>query len=580
MTTPATVLPGALPEKAEAYRASFNITGPDATGRDLLARVETRVRDWLVQRSQEPETVQPLGNWSDDDYEISIERDFLGDAGYVSFKWECEDRRAPGLWLRLDVDLATEGDPVAVSIESYFLGRDDTELPDLLAGPPPLVHDLLGAFDCFLGEERLSGEVAKVSQATATEFAAGRILSPERRLPIVAVSENGRGETAVDPSRLQRVLAGLAVVATYGNSAAQVLRENVGPSLACYNGAVRVYWPACATGDRSGVHRVWMSREAARLGFRLFLQLQGECLRHLAPDFDQQMFESVKWRVDRENLRLRFTELEERERRLQEAPETGPAGRSSELELANSELKRQLALQTQEIRLLRAKLSQRDQPSPSDRQSPRIKEPGEEAAGLISSLDETDAEIRELKTQHSVILRRKEREIERWRQSFTNNEWVGTALRKLRDGLATFVSRKFIACYGNHSLIELQSIFQDDTYWHGELQYVLAAEQAFRDMDVAALLRVMSNRWHQAFSRTLDTVGPAQETLVRNLRDYRNQWAHQHNFSAGEAFNALDTMHRLLADLQSPQSDALEKLKVEHLREYPDARSNHRRGTA
>ena len=217
-TATAPALPGALPETAEPYRVSFSITGPGATGLELLALVEARVREWLAGRSQAPQfdLDAQKGTWSADEYEISIERDSLGDVGYVSFKWECEDRRAPGFWLRLDLDLATEGNHVAVSIESYFLEQDDAEPPDLLAGPPPLVHELLDTFDCFMGDEQLGSGVTLASPEKAPQFAAGRILSPERRLPIVAVSQDGRGETAIDPARLQRVLAGVAVVATYG----------------------------------------------------------------------------------------------------------------------------------------------------------------------------------------------------------------------------------------------------------------------------------------------------------------------------------------------------------------------------
>ena len=143
--------PGPLPEKAEPYRVSFDIAGPGAGGLELLELVEARVRNWLAGRSQEPQFDAPAGSWSDTDYEISIEKDSLGAAGYAYFQWECEDRRAPGFWLRLNVGLSAVGDRVAVIMESHFLEQDDTETPDMLVGPPPLVSELLDSFHWLPG---------------------------------------------------------------------------------------------------------------------------------------------------------------------------------------------------------------------------------------------------------------------------------------------------------------------------------------------------------------------------------------------------------------------------------------------
>ena len=324
-----------------------------------------------------------------------------------------------------------------------------------------------------------------------------------------------------------------------------------------------------------------MGWEAARLDFRLILQLQGECLRRLAPTFDRGMFESVKWQVDREKLRLRLVELEEASQLQEERESTAEStARISELEATNAELKRQLASRTQEIKQLREELSHREQSSPSARETERIQEIEQAVVVLESRIEDKDSEIRQLKTEHSVTLRRKEREIEQLRQVFTSNEWVGTGLRLLKSGLCPFVSQKFTDFHGNRTLPELCEVFYDDSHWQDTLRKSDVTEQLFRKMDAAALLKVMSNRWRQAFMKSLDTIGPAEETLVRNLRGCRNNWAHQRNFSAGEAYGALDSMHRLLSAIDSPQAAAVEKLKEDHLKAYPDAQSASRRQAA
>jgi hypothetical protein len=69
--------------------------------------------------------------------------------------------------------------------------------------------------------------------------------------------------------------------------------------------------------------------------------------------------------------------------------------------------------------------------------------------------------------------------------------------------------------------------------------------------------------WNDVFRRTL---GPADRSLVSELRDLRNKWAHQQTFSGDDAYRALDSSGRLLAAVSAPQSDEIEKTKMELLR--------------
>jgi predicted AAA+ superfamily ATPase len=69
--------------------------------------------------------------------------------------------------------------------------------------------------------------------------------------------------------------------------------------------------------------------------------------------------------------------------------------------------------------------------------------------------------------------------------------------------------------------------------------------------------------WNDVFRRTL---GPAERSLVSELRDLRNKWAHQQTFSGDDAYRALDSAGRLLMAVSSPQADEIEKMKMELLR--------------
>ena len=114
--------------------------------------------------------------------------------------------------------------------------------------------------------------------------------------------------------------------------------------------------------------------------------------------------------------------------------------------------------------------------------------------------------------------------------AMTNQDRVGKALDLLKDGLAPYVERELQAHEGQGWLgIVRQSM--------PEPQARLFAEDASPQWDAAALLMVLWNQWNTTFRKTL---GQAERTLVSELRDVRNRWAHQNPFSSDDA----DRAHR------------------------------------
>jgi predicted AAA+ superfamily ATPase len=137
----------------------------------------------------------------------------------------------------------------------------------------------------------------------------------------------------------------------------------------------------------------------------------------------------------------------------------------------------------------------------------------------------------------------------------SNHERVGKALELLRAGLGPFVDREIKAAIEGGRL-DAQSVreFIDDP--------VLGA-RPLPEWDVAGLLKLMWGTWNEVFRKIL---GPAERSLVGELRGHRNKWAHQENFSSDDAYRALDSAGRLLAAISAPQSDDLERSKMELLR--------------
>ncbi len=141
--------------------------------------------------------------------------------------------------------------------------------------------------------------------------------------------------------------------------------------------------------------------------------------------------------------------------------------------------------------------------------------------------------------------------------AITNQDRVGKALDLVKDGLIPFVERELKAQDAQRWLdIARQSV--------SETQERLFKDGATPQWDTASLLAVLWNQWNVIFKKTL---GQAERTLVSELRDVRNRWAHQNPFSSDDAYRALDSSGRLLAAVSAaPQADELEKMKMELLR--------------
>ena len=157
--------------------------------------------------------------------------------------------------------------------------------------------------------------------------------------------------------------------------------------------------------------------------------------------------------------------------------------------------------------------------------------------------------------------------------AITNHERVGKALDLLKAGLGPFVDREVKGALESRRLdaFKLRDYAEDP----------VLANKPTSEWDVAGLLRLMWATWNEVF-RTI--LGRADRSLVSELRDHRNKWAHQESFSSDDAYRALDSVGRLLTAVSAPQSDELEKLKMELLRVRFDeqARGERRRqaGTA
>jgi predicted AAA+ superfamily ATPase len=135
--------------------------------------------------------------------------------------------------------------------------------------------------------------------------------------------------------------------------------------------------------------------------------------------------------------------------------------------------------------------------------------------------------------------------------AMTNQERVAKALDLLKGGLRPFVEREMQAQFGEKWAIEAQELLRDTRLGGGKGDAL---------QDVAVQLVIMDRKWGDVFRNTL---GKAERSLVNELIDVRNRWAHQQPFTGDDADRALDSMSRLLTAISAPEADEIGKMKME-----------------
>jgi predicted AAA+ superfamily ATPase len=142
--------------------------------------------------------------------------------------------------------------------------------------------------------------------------------------------------------------------------------------------------------------------------------------------------------------------------------------------------------------------------------------------------------------------------------AITNRERVGKAMDLLSEGLKPFVERELLAERGKYWVTTVTANWQNELKW---------LDQDTPHLDTAALLRMMWEQWNDVFRKTL---GFAERSIVSELRDTRNKWAHQDPFSSDDTYRALDSVERLLNAVSAPQAAEVAKMKQEILRQRFD----------
>ncbi len=137
--------------------------------------------------------------------------------------------------------------------------------------------------------------------------------------------------------------------------------------------------------------------------------------------------------------------------------------------------------------------------------------------------------------------------------AISNTERIGKAMAALQTGLRPFVARELESKYGKYWITKATENWKNDIDWNEDEP----------NLDVHALLLLLWHNWQEVFRTVL---GHAERSLVSELREWRNAWAHQKAFSTDDTYRALDSTERLLRALAATEADDVEKLKQDLLR--------------
>ncbi len=135
------------------------------------------------------------------------------------------------------------------------------------------------------------------------------------------------------------------------------------------------------------------------------------------------------------------------------------------------------------------------------------------------------------------------------------NDRIAAGLDLLTEGLSPYLEQKLQTIYKDRWVNAARSSFRDDRDRAGENGHGI-------NWDAQSLLTVMWDQWNSLFRHDL---GHHERSLVSELKEFRNRWAHQYDFDFDDTYRLLDSVHRLLKSIHAPNMGRIESEKKDLL---------------
>ncbi len=124
---------------------------------------------------------------------------------------------------------------------------------------------------------------------------------------------------------------------------------------------------------------------------------------------------------------------------------------------------------------------------------------------------------------------------------------ITQALDLLTQGVSPFVERELQGFYKDNWQEAARGSFREDR------GVAINKGDAIR-WDTHSLLTVMWDQWNGVFRHKL---GYLERSLVSELREYRNRWAHQKQFGFEDTYRILDNVERLLTAVGASEAETI-----------------------
>ena len=272
---------------AERYSICFNVHCKNSAGVALLKEVRKVAsecaEDWL---SCQESLIQRVSDIPQPD------EDSNGHLAYSVIRRSAPDDR------HLDIKLATRGDIVEVQITE----DDSSEHGGKAHSHAPLgLRKLFDTFDCREGGDSIRSTPQQLSAVDEAElFVRDVLLNQDRKLVIALVTRDARGQSLVDPVKLQARLLGIAHVVGCDSQIATVVSRCVNKA-PCYPGLVRIYTPGLSVDSSGSNHPAWPLRTRGTL--LEDEQLWDTCILYAPVSTDGKIFEEASFEIGRQRRR-------------------------------------------------------------------------------------------------------------------------------------------------------------------------------------------------------------------------------------------------------------------------------------
>jgi hypothetical protein len=129
----------------------------------------------------------------------------------------------------------------------------------------------------------------------------------------------------------------------------------------------------------------------------------------------------------------------------------------------------------------------------------------------------------------------------------------------LTKGVAPFFEQQMRDAFGKDWIDAARNSFRQDR------AAAVLTHLPLSEWDAQALLTVMWDQWNSAFRQRLSLF---ERSLVSELREFRNRWAHQSELSDDDCYRVLDSVQRLLTAVGADDEIIvdLDRLKLDVLR--------------